>query len=139
MKTFLGMIVVLLMMLAVTSNCQSTKTYQVQFTPNAVADSVKGWSIYLEIRSSNSGFITVDGMNYAVTLDPFYKTDILNTGQTGTVTWDITLPTTSNQWGVAGVIAYTADGLKSVVGASSSTKISKQPGKPLNVKFVPKP
>jgi hypothetical protein len=117
---------------------QTTKTYQIKWAPNPVADSTKGWSVYLEQRTTNTGFVLVDNMDYATTIDGFYKADVLNTGQTTECVYEINLPL-DGKFSVAGIIAYAKDGTKSPVGTSTITKISKRPGKPTNVRIELKP
>ena len=128
----------LVMVISLACFAQATKVYQIAFNTSPITDVVAGYSIYLEQRAMNSGFVLVDGMDYSATIDAFYITDIANTGQTGEIVYEITLPL-DGKWSVAGVIAYAADGLKSPVGASTSVKIAKRPGKPTGVVIRPKP
>ena len=137
MKTFFSSILVLLVMLVVTCNGQTTKNYYIKWTPNAVTDSVLYYEVYLQTQTTNSGWAIIDGAEYTAGLTTYFKANV-NTiaGKTTDYSYMVTLPL-SGGWAVAGVIAN--NGIRSVIGASSSKKIDKKPGKPTNVRIDENP
>ena len=137
-NSFFCLFAILMVVFASSVFTQSTKIYQITWDAPPVTDEVTGWSIYLEQKAVNASFIIQDGMDYSTTLDQFYKGDVLNTGQTGTIIYEVSLPL-DGKWSVAGIISYTVEGTKSPVGASSAVKITKRPGKPTNVQLKPAP
>lgn len=129
MKMFLSMAIVLVAIFALACPAQTQSTYQVYWQANPTADNVTGYAVYLEGRSTSTGFTIQDGMDYVVALDAFKKGDVAGPGS-GEMVYDIILPNDGKYY-MAGIIAYTATGVKSVVSATLTPyRVDKQPTKP---------
>lgn len=100
-------------------SCSSDKTnIEINFKTSEMQDSVKYWEIYLEHRSSNSGFTIVDGMEYNDNLQSFYLGRIYNNGASL-----IKYPTNvEKEYVIVGIIAN--NGLRSLLAASNIIKIN---------------
>lgn len=134
MKLFSGFLLGLMLFATMLTFGQTTKQYDIKWNAAVSADSVKYWEVYMEKRTVNSGFTIVDGMEYAATLETFKLANVTNTGQTApSYTFTVS---TDGGWMVAGIIAN--NDIRSQVGASTSTKNAKKPGKPTGVTITPK-
>lgn len=136
MKTMLLMVCAILFFAIATCTPQSVEK-QIVWEPNAVADSVIGWSVYIETVDTDV-FILQDGMTYTTTIDTFYQTDVLNTGQTGEVVFDVTLPL-DNKFRRGGIIAYNNSGVPSPVGVTETLFLKGPPNKPNTTHWRDKP
>lgn len=133
MRMFSFLAITLIAIFAIACPAQTQSTYQIYWTANPAGDNVTGYSVYLEGRTLPTGFTLVDGAEYTPTIDPFKRTDVLATGSVGEMTYDVILPNDGKNY-IAGVIAYTTTGVKSVLSAMTVPyKVDKQPGKPAGV------
>lgn len=137
MRTIFSFIAMMLIVFAVTCGAQTTKNYYIKWNPNAVTDSVLYYEVYLQTQAVNSGWAIVDGAEYSAGLTTYFKANVnIIPGKTTDYSYMVTLPL-SGGWAVAGVIAN--NGIRSVIGASSSKKIDKKPGKPGGVRIEENP
>lgn len=130
MKTFLGVLFSLIVLFTVCTPGQTNSTWQHYFTSNASSDSVVAYKLYVEKRSTNTGFIMQDGMEYTTALDQFdLNADMLHTVPGIEMTYNQVFQN-NGQYFRFGVIAYSVSGVKSVLSVSDIYKVDKQPSKP---------
>lgn len=137
MKMFLSMAIVLIALFALACPAQTQSTYQIYWNANPASENVSGYAVYLEGRSSSTGFTLVNGLDYVAAFDVFQKADVVQ--GTGEIVYDIVLPNDGKYY-IAGVIAYTSIGVKSKLSATLTPyRVDMQPSQPGGVGIRKKP
>jgi hypothetical protein len=133
MKLFSFLAIALIAIFAIACPAQTQSPYTIFWTANPASDNVTGYAVYLEGRVLSTGFNLVDGAEYTPTIDAYKIADVPAGATVGEITYDVTLPNDGKNY-IAGVIAYTTTGVKSVLSAMTTPyKVDKQPGKPAGV------
>jgi len=128
---------VILVIVSISCFAQTTKDYYVKWSPSVASDSVSYYEVYLQTQATNSGWALIDGADWTAGIQTYYKVNIPHiVGKTTDYSYTVNLPL-SGGWAVAAIIAN--NGIRSVLGVSPATKLSKKPGKPTNVRIDTNP